>query len=208
MFEYPIMVVDDEADVLESFELVLNSGGFNNVITCLDSRNVVPLLKERGEVEVILLDLIMPYLKGQDLLPVLSESYPNIPVIVITAFDDLETAVGCMKAGGFDYLVKPVENMRLISSVRRAMEKRELARENIALKKRILSHKLDHPEAFTNIITRSRAMLAIFQYMEAIASSSEPVLITGETGVGKELIARAIHLLRGLPGPFISVNIA
>ena len=208
MSEYPIMIVDDEEEVLESFEIVLNSGGFSNVITCQDSRLVVPLLKEKGEVEVILLDLIMPYLKGQDLLPVLTENYPGIPVIVITATDDLDTAVECMKAGGFDYLVKPVEKMRLISSVRRAMEKRELARENSALKKRILSHKLDHPEAFAAIVTRSRTILAIFQYVEAIASSPEPVLISGETGVGKELIARAIHSLSGLQGPFIGVNIA
>ena len=208
MNEYPIMVVDDEEEVLESFELVLNSGGFSNVITCQDSRNVVPLLTERGEVEVILLDLTMPYLKGQDLLPVLTENYPEIPIIVITATDDLETAVECMKAGGFDYLVKPVEKMRLISSVRRAMEKRGLARENSALKKSVLSHKLDHPEAFAAIVTRSRTMLAIFQYVEAIASSPEPVLITGETGVGKELIARAIHSLSELQGPFIGVNIA
>ncbi|MBI9083464.1 MAG: sigma-54-dependent Fis family transcriptional regulator [Desulfobacterales bacterium] len=208
MSKYPILIVDDEEEVLESFELILNSGGMTNVITCRDSRDVLGLIEEKGEVEVILLDLIMPYLKGQDILPILTENYPEIPIIVVTATDDLETAVACMKTGSFDYLVKPVEKMRLISSVRRAVEKRELARENSTLKKSVLSYKLDHPEAFATIITQSRAMLAIFQYMEAIASSPGPVLITGETGVGKELMARVLHSMSGLPGPLVSVNIA
>lgn len=205
---YPILVVDDDAEVLESFELVLHSGGLSDVVPCQDSRNVLPLLAEKGGAEVILLDLIMPYLKGQELLAQLSESHPEVPVIVITATDQLETAVECMKAGAFDYLVKPVEKMRLLSSVRRAIEKRGFARENHALKKRLLSDELEHPEAFSGIVTRNASMLGIFRYIEAIATSPEPVLITGETGVGKELIARAIHTLSGRRGPFVGVNIA
>ena len=206
--EYPILVVDDDAEVLESFELTLNSGGFCNVIPCSDSRNVIPLLEEHGGVEVILLDLIMPFIKGRELLPRLSENYPGIPVIVITATDELDTAVACMKDGAFDYLVKPVEKMRLISSVRRAMERADAARENRALKKQLLSGTLGYPEAFEAIVTRNSPMLAIFRYIEAVSTSSEPVLITGETGVGKELIARAVHRLSGLDGAFVGVNIA
>ncbi|WP_461209320.1 sigma-54-dependent transcriptional regulator [Desulfocurvus sp. DL9XJH121] len=203
----PILVVDDEAEVLESFELILNSGGFEQVVCCQSSAKVRPLMEEYP-FEAVLLDLVMPGPTGLDLLPRLTEEHPEVPVIVITATDELETAVDCMKAGAFDYLVKPMENMRLLSSVRRAVERRELARENKALKERVLSDALETPEAFAGIITRSPAMLAIFQYIEAVAASPEPVLITGETGVGKELIARAVYSLSGRPGPFVSLNVA
>lgn len=203
-----ILIIDDEKDVLKSFELTLNSGGFSNLILCRDSREVMPLLSQQRDVEVILLDLIMPYIKGHDLLKSISEKYPEIPVIVITALNNLETAVECMKDGAFDYLVKPVEKLRLNSSVHRAIERSQLTKENKALKKRVLSDTLEYPETFADIATRNPAMLSIFQYIEAIADSHEPVLITGETGVGKELIARAIHKLSAPAGPFIGVNIA
>lgn len=203
-----ILIAEDEIEVLEGFELTLNSGGFSNIISCTDSRNILLLLEERKNIEVILLDLLMPFIKGWEILPLISERFPHIPVIVVTALDELEMAVNCMKAGAFDYLVKPVEKMRLITCVKRAVEKRSIYRENMALKKQILSGSLEHPRAFEPIITRSNSMLAIFKYIEAIAFSSEPVLITGETGVGKELIARAIHEVSGLKGPFIGVNIA
>ncbi|MCG8638184.1 MAG: sigma-54 dependent transcriptional regulator [Desulfobacterales bacterium] len=203
-----ILIAEDETEVLEGFELMLNSGGFFDTIACPNSRDILPLLEKREDIEVILLDLLMPSMKGWELLPLISEKFPHIPVIVVTALDELEMAVSCMKAGAFDYLVKPVEKMRLLTCVRRAVEKRSVYRENMALKKQILSGSLGHPGAFESIITRSRSMLAIFKYIEAIASSSESVLITGETGVGKELIARAIHRVSEVNGPFIGVNVA
>jgi DNA-binding NtrC family response regulator len=203
-----ILIAEDEIEVLEGFELILNSGGFSNIIPCTDSRNILRLLEERKDIEVILLDLLMPFTKGWEILPLISERFPHIPVIVVTALDELEMAVNCMKAGAFEYLVKPVEKMRLITCVKRAVEKRSVHRENMALKKQILSGSLEHLNAFKPIVTRSNSMLAIFKYIEAIAPSSEPVVITGETGVGKELIARAIHEASGLKGPFIGVNIA
>lgn len=205
---HSILVVDDEKDVVNSFEMTLNSGGFNNVLTCTDSREVMDLVVSRKNIEVILLDLIMPNLTGQDLLKMLKEEYPEIPVIVVTALYDLDIAIECIKAGAFDYLVKPVEKVRLISCVRRAIDRAELTRENTALKQRLLTNRLDRPEIFSKIITKNKTMLSIFQYVEAIGESSEAVLITGETGVGKELIARAIHDLGGQSGPFIGVNIA
>ncbi|MBU0462066.1 MAG: sigma-54 dependent transcriptional regulator, partial [Proteobacteria bacterium] len=203
-----ILIAEDEVEILESFELILNSGGFSNITSCADSRNILLLLEEKNDIEVILLDLLMPFTKGWEILPLISERFPHIPVIVVTALDELEMAVKCMKAGAFDYLVKPVEKMRLITCVKRAVEKRSIHRENMALKKQILSSSLEHPNAFEPIVTRSNSMLAIFKYIEAIASSSEPVLITGETGVGIELIAQAIHKVSGLKEPFIGVNIA
>ncbi|MBG0774923.1 MAG: sigma-54-dependent Fis family transcriptional regulator [Desulfovibrionaceae bacterium] len=206
--EKPVLVVDDEPEVLESFELILNSGGFEQVICCGSSAQVMPMLDEGYPFQAVLLDLVMPRPTGAELLAQITQKHPGIPVIVVTATDELETAVECMKAGAFDYLVKPMEKMRLISSVRRAVERSELARENKALKERMLSATLEHPEAFAGIITRSQSMLSIFQYIEAIAVSPEPVLITGETGVGKELVARAVCSLSSRPKPFVGLNVA
>ncbi|WP_461210831.1 sigma-54-dependent transcriptional regulator [Desulfocurvus sp. DL9XJH121] len=206
--QYKILVVDDEREVLESFRLTLLSGGLSNVVICHDSREVLPLLEKDKEINLVLLDLIMPYMGGQDLLQSIRETYPEVAVIVITALDELSTAVDCMKAGAFDYLVKPVEKVRLLSCVRHAYEHQAVLLENRALKQRVLSASAKHPEAFSGVVTRSPAMLSLFQYAEAIAASPEAVLITGETGVGKELFARAIHDLSCRQGRFVAVNVA
>jgi DNA-binding NtrC family response regulator len=160
------------------------------------------------EIEVMLLDLSMPYVSGEELLSMVTRDFPEVPVIVITGSNDVDTAVRCMKSGAFDYMVKPVEKSRLISGVKRAIEIRELQRENKWLRAQVLSDRLEHPEVFSEIITNSPAMKSIFQYIEAISLSPQPVLITGETGVGKELVARAIHRLSRRAGAFVPVNIA
>ena len=203
----PVMLVDDEVQALDSFELALRSENVNNIIRCQDSRGVIPLLAEQ-EIEVMLLDLRMPHLSGEELLPMITSDFPEVPVIVITGADDVETAVKCMKAGAFDYIVKPAEKSRLSSSAKRAIKLRELQRENQLLKAHVLSDKLEHPEAFAEIITDSKMMRSVFQYIEAIGASPQPVLITGETGVGKELVASAIHTVSGRQGDFIAVNVA
>jgi len=113
------------------------------------------------------------------------------PIILLTATNDLETAVQCMQTGAFDYLVKPVEENRLVSSVRRALEHRQLRAEVLSLKDRLLTNTPHQREAFAEIITQSQTMFAIFRYLEAIAPSPQPVLITGETGTGKELVSQA-----------------
>jgi DNA-binding NtrC family response regulator len=201
------MLVDDETQALDSFELALRSGNVNNFIRCQDSRDVISLLAEH-KIEVMLLDLRMPHLSGEELLPQVTSDFPHIPVIVITGADDVETAVRCMKAGAFDYIVKPVERSRLVASVRRAIELGELRRQNQLLKAHVLSDQLEHPEAFSEIITTSKIMRSIFQYIESIATSPQPVLITGATGVGKELVARAVHTISNRQGEFIAVNVA
>jgi DNA-binding NtrC family response regulator len=129
-------------------------------------------------------------------------------VIIITGANDVETAVNCMKHGAFDYMVKPVEKSRLAVGVKRASDLRELQRENRLLKAHVLSDKLAYPEAFAEIVTCSTSMRSIFQYVEAIAASPRPVLITGETGVGKELVAKAVHALSNRKGAFTPVNVA
>jgi DNA-binding NtrC family response regulator len=168
---------------------------------------VIPLLTEQ-EVEIVLLDLRMPYIAGDELLPAIISDFPEIPVIMITGANDVETAVKCMKLGAFDYMVKPVERSRLIGGVKRALDLRELQRENRLLKAHVLSDKLEHPEVFSEMVTCSARMRSIFQYVEAIAASPRPLLITGETGVGKELVARAVHRLSRRKGAFVPVNVA
>ena len=203
----PVLLVDDEEQSLTSFEMALRSVSLNHFIKCRDSREVIPLLTEQ-EVEIILLDLRMPYITGDELLPAIISDFPETPVIIITGANDVETAVKCMKLGAFDYMVKPVERSRLIGGVKRAIELRELQRENRLLRAHVLSDKLEHPEVFSEIVTRSARMRSIFQYVEAIAASPRPLLITGETGVGKELVARAVHRLSRRRGAFVPVNVA
>ncbi len=204
---YPILIVDDEEAILLAIDTTLRMAGLDNVVTCGDSRFVMDLLS-RGPAEVVLLDLTMPNLDGQALLTLIGRDFPDIPVIIVTGTVDVDMAVSCMKAGAFDYVVKPVEEDRLLAAVNRAIAFRELKRENFALKQHILSETLEQPEAFQEIITNNTKMLSIFQYIESIARTSQPVLIRGETGVGKELVARALHALSGLGGRFVPVNVA
>jgi DNA-binding NtrC family response regulator len=203
----PILMVDDEVQALDSFETVLLFVGINNIIRCQDSRDVMPLLS-RQEIEVMLLDLSMPHISGEELLSLVTRDFPEVPVIIITGSNDVETAVACMKSGAFDYMVKPVEKSRLISGVKRAVEIRELQRENQLLRAHVLSDQLEHPEAFSEVITNSPMLRSIFQYIESISMSPQPVLITGETGVGKELVAKAIHKLSQRQGAFVPINVA
>jgi DNA-binding NtrC family response regulator len=205
--EWPVLLVDDEVHALQSTERVLVSAGINNILPCQDPRKVAGILSDR-EISVILLDLSMPHVSGEELLPSIVSDYPEVPVIIVSGVNDVEKAVLCMKAGAFDYMVKPVEINRLLSGVGRAIELRELRRENEVLRERILSDVVKHPEAFSEIVTNNGAMYAIFRYTESIASSLWPVLVTGETGVGKELLARATHVLSGRRGDFVAVNVA
>jgi DNA-binding NtrC family response regulator len=205
--QLPVLLVDDETQALTSFEVTLRSAGINHFIGCGDSREVMSVLGQQ-EIEIMLLDLWMPHVSGEELLRQITADYPDVPVVIVTGADDVETAVKCMKQGALDYIVKPVEKSRLVSSVKRGIELRELQRENQLLKARILSDRLSRPEAFADIVTRSPAMRSIFQYAEAVAVSPRPVLITGETGVGKELVARALHVLSVRKGGFVPVNVA
>jgi DNA-binding NtrC family response regulator len=205
--EYPILIVDDEENALESFEITLNSCGIENIVLCKDSREVRTLLKS-GKFEIILLDLTMPYITGEELLPLIVQDYPETPVIIITGDIEVDTAVRCMQIGAFDYMVKPVEEKRLISGIKRGVDRNQLYRENMNLKHQFLYGKLAHPEVFSNIITRNSTMISILKYIEVIANSPEPVFLTGETGVGKELFARAIYHVSQRKGNFVPVNVA
>lgn len=204
---HPIMIVDDEESVLLSIDTALQMAGFNHTMTCLDSRQVMDILAVH-KVECLLLDLTMPYIHGERLLDAVNQEFPEIPIIIVTGALDVDTAVRCIKAGAFDYIVKPVEEDRLFTAIKRAVSFQELKRENLSLRRHILGDGLEQPEAFREIITRSKKMLVLFQYIESIAQTSQPVLIRGETGVGKELVARTLHTLSGLSGEFVAVNAA
>jgi DNA-binding NtrC family response regulator len=204
----PLLIVDDEKPWLQSFSFTLEySEGINHVIHCQDSREVMGILS-RQKVSVILLDLTMPHLSGEELLSMIVQNYPEIPVIIITGMNQVETAVECMKSGAFDYFVKTAERERLIAGIRRVLSHLELQRECRDLKTRFLYDKLENPDAFSEIVTRNRKMHSLFRYIEAVASSSEPILITGESGVGKELVARAIQKISRPNDPWVAVNAA
>lgn len=205
--ELPVLVIDDEEQALELCQMALKVHGITNVLLCQDSRRVSEHFAEK-EIGIVLLDLTMPEVTGEKLLGQIAQEHPEVPVIIVTGANDVGTAVRCMKEGAFDYMVKPLEESRLATTVERAIELRELRRENSLLKQRVLTNTLEHPEAFAETVTNNRDMLAVFQYVEAIAPSSQPVLVTGETGVGKELIAGSIHRLSGRDGPFVPVNVA
>jgi DNA-binding NtrC family response regulator len=134
--------------------------------------------------------------------------YPEIPVIVVSGVNQIDTAVRCMRNGARDYFIKSDDTERLIASIKRTLEYQQLQRENVRLKERVLQNRLDNPGAFDGIVTRNRRMQALFQYLEAVAHSPEPLLVTGESGVGKELVARAVHELRGADEPWVAVNVA
>lgn len=203
----PVLLVDDENAWLNSFGLTLHAAGINNVVTCNDSRNVLELIRMQP-ISVLVLDLTMPHLAGDELLPLVVKDYPEIPVIIMTGLDQVETVVSCMKLGAYDFFTKVTEESRLVTGVKRAIDLGLLRRENNSLKEHFLKDQLNHPDAFSHIITHNKTMRSVFQYIEAIATTCEPVLITGETGSGKELFARAIHHLSERSGEFVAVNIA
>lgn len=203
----PVLVVDDEQSLLRATRVLLRSSGIRDVEAIHDSRKVLPFLAEQ-EVGVLVLDLTMPHISGPELLEKVASEFPDVPVIIMTAVNDLEIAVKCMRLGALDFLVKPVENNRFVSSVRRAMEIRALRAEVLSLKEHFLADELHNAEAFAGILTESKTMRSLFQYVEAIAASHQPVLVTGETGTGKDLFSVAIHNLSQCSGEFVAVNVA
>ena len=203
--EYPILMVDDEEAILSSQDEILRSAEITNTLLCSDPCAVMPIIRGRP-IEMVLLDLSMPKISGMELLGEIHEEFPELPVVVVTGSNEVDSAVACMRAGAFDYVVKAAEESRFLGGVNRAIEVRTLRRRYAELRSHFVDDVVDHPEAFEDIVTRSRRMHALFVYIGSIARTREAVLIRGETGVGKELFGRAVHRASGVPGKLVTVN--
>lgn len=203
----PVLIVDDEDNALESLSIALEFMGYTNILTASSSQEALEILQSK-DIEAVLLDMVMPVISGEELLETLTLEKPDVPVVMVTAINELETAVRCMRKGAFDYVTKPVDSDRLASSLAKALDRRSLNRQLQIFKKNALLSVPGVPEAFSSFLTRDPQIIKILHYCEAVAQSNEPVLITGETGVGKELIAKGLHAASGRRGEFVAVNVA
>ena len=202
-----ILVIDDEEEFLRSVSFTLRISGYPDVDTCVSGTAALDRINSI-DYSLVLLDIMMPDISGRDLLPRIVEARPDLPVIMSTAVNEVETAVECMRAGAFDYMVKPIDKTRLLTTVRKALDFLDLKNENERLTRSFLEAGQHRSDAFKNIITNSESMFAVFRYIEAIAPTTMPVLILGETGSGKELFARAVHEASGRSGALVTVNVA
>jgi DNA-binding NtrC family response regulator len=203
-----VLIVDDEPAASRAIANILLMRNVAEAITCNDSSQAIQMIRQEP-VDLVIMDLVMPNKPGQELLDEVKAVWPNLPVIMVTGLNDVSLAVQCIKTGAFDYLVKPVEADHLCKAIQRAREHSELDAENRILSNRFCCSDLKQPEAFSAILTQNDDMYRLFVYLEAISSSPQALLITGETGVGKELIAHAAHrLCGGEKDAFVSVNVA
>jgi DNA-binding NtrC family response regulator len=184
--KYNILVVDDEKNIREGLGKVLELDGYA-VLLAAGGTQALDILS-RGEVDLVITDLKMPGLSGEEVLRRAAELAPSIPVIILTGYGTIENAVQAMKDGAYDYLTKPVNMDRLSLLVQRALSTRELM-----LQHRAMQEELQKRGQFSNIIGKSEAMSKIFEVVQQVAPSRASVLITGESGVGKEMIADALH---------------
>ncbi|HZY31277.1 MAG TPA: sigma-54 dependent transcriptional regulator [Candidatus Methylomirabilis sp.] len=195
-----VLVMDDEVDMIENCARLLTRFGYE-VVTEADGGKAATLY-ERERPDLVLTDLRMPGLDGLGVLQAIQAIDAEATVILITAFTTIETAVEAIKEGAFDYLPKPFSADQLKVCVERAMGQRRLREEN-----RQLLEQLTETHRFDNIIGRSLPMLQVFETIKKVAKSEANILIIGETGTGKELIARSLHAnSRRAAGPFIPVD--
>lgn len=201
-----ILVVDDEQVALTSVRRLLKRDGFKDVEICARGKDAITRIKE-NDFDLVLLDLLMPEVDGLEVLKATKPFNPDTEFIILTAMDDVSSAVKAIRLGAYDYLVKPVDNERLILSIERAYERRGLLAGLAGA--RPDNGKSEIPEAFSDTITRCPRMKQLLSYTQVMAGSGNPILISGESGTGKELLARGIH--RAGPssnGPFIAVNVS
>ncbi len=197
-----ILVVDDDREMASLLSDVLRGEGFS-VLPLSDSLEASKIL-HREEFDALITDLKMKGLKGLDLLEETKKTAPLTPVIIITAFGTIESAIEAMKLGAYDYITKPFQMDQIVLTVKKALENRWLKKEVARLKKEMESRYHYH-----HLIGKSPAMQKIYDLIERIRDSSSNVLLTGESGTGKELVARAIHFSGSRKGgPFIAVNCA
>ncbi len=201
-----ILVVDDEPAFLDSVVRMLRLEGYEDVTSVADPTAVVALLEERT-FDAAFLDITMPVMDGLEVLGVLKEHAPETECVMVTANESVPLVIQAVKAGAYDYLVKPITPDQLLHALDRALERKRLIESLLLRSSRAAKRTLDDPGAFGEIVTGDRPMLRLLREAELHAASGIPVLVTGETGVGKELFARAVHRAsRRADGPFVPVN--
>ncbi len=195
-----LLVIDDEKNYLLVLEALLTDAG-HKVTTINDPLTALTFLEE-SEVDVVVTDMKMPKISGKDVLARIKKDYPHVPVLIMTAFGSIESAVEVMKLGAFDYITKPFSNDELLLSVQNAAELSKAHR-----RYRLLYENLQERYGLHHIIGKSKGIQEVLSLVDRAAPSRSNVLISGESGTGKELVAKAIHFASPRKnGPFISVN--
>ncbi len=200
--KFKLLVVDDEKNIRQGLAAALQMDG-HEVEVAADGDEGWKRF-QRGDIDLVITDLRMPGMGGEELLKRIGSESPGVPVIVLTGHGTVETAVDAMRNGAYDFLTKPVNLDRLSLLVKRALQNRELV-----LQHRRLEEELDRKKQFDAIIGTSAAMRKVFDTIRQVAPTKASVLITGESGVGKELVADAIHELSPRKGkPLVKVHCA
>ncbi len=195
-----ILIIDDEKNYLLVLETLLQDAEYT--VTAINDPETALAFLEESEVDVVVTDMKMPRLTGREVLERVKKSWPHIPVLIMTAFGSIESAVEVMKYGAFDYITKPFANDELLLSLHNAVELSTAHRQY-----RILQEAMEVRYGTHQIIGRSRGIQDVLNMVERAAPSRSTVLITGESGTGKELVARAVHVSSPRKeGPFVSVN--
>jgi DNA-binding NtrC family response regulator len=194
-----IFIIDDEKEICESIKMILEYEGYKVNYSVSANEGLDSLAQ--NQVSCLLLDIQMPEMSGFEVLKRIKESTPSLSVIIISAHGSVENAIKATRLGAFDFIEKPIDRDKLLISVRNAVEKANLINENIEIKKSL--------EGEGEILGNSKAINNILTLIDKVAPLDTRVLITGENGTGKELVARAIHKLsQRKDKPFIEVNCA
>lgn len=195
-----LLIVDDERSMRDLLETAMKLKGYS-VATAEDAQQAMELVA-RSDVDVVLTDVRMPGVSGLQLCDELQKTRPDIPVVVMTAFGSLETAVSAMRAGAYDFITKPIEMDVLALTMHRAVERRRLGQQV-----RILTEQMSGDAAYGDLLGESRVMRELYDQLARVAQSDASTLITGESGTGKELVARSIHLRsQRSEKPFVAIN--
>ncbi len=195
-----VLILDDERNYLLILQALLEGSGY--AVTALDDPEMGMAYLEESEVDVVITDMKMPKMTGQEVLERVKKTYPHVPVIIMTAFGSIEAAVEAMRVGAYDYVTKPFSNDELMLTVGKAAQYAKAKRENLMLRQT-----LEERFSVHQVIGRSKAMGQVLELVERAAPSRSTVLIMGESGTGKEMVAKAIHFASPRKdGPFVSVN--